>query len=45
MRNSVRINKLYNKVFYKEKYNTPYFIIFDHEGNTGYFISKDGGRK
>ena len=44
MRNSARVTKLYNKVFYQEKYNTPYFIIFDHKDETGYYISKDGNK-
>lgn len=38
------VKELPNKVFYQEKYDTPYFIIFDHEGETGYFISKDGNK-
>lgn len=35
-----RLNKIYDKILYDEKDNTPYFIEFDHSGRSGYFVYK-----
>lgn len=40
MRNNARVRKIYSELFYKNKYDTPYFIEFDHEREKGYFVYK-----
>lgn len=43
MKNNTRINKIYNEVFSKDKYYTPYFIEYDHVDQKGYLVYKIRG--